>query len=201
MRNFLKSTLLGLALLAGAASAATVPTIIPLAPGTLPTSFNAPANYDGLFIDLADGNLKTITPAGVVSIVGYSILGVSNTWTAPQTLGTGSSLNASSLLISPIAPTIASACGGGSPSIVTNGTGSMAVTIGTASGSTCVLTLPAAAHGWMCAAADVTTPASNLVQQTGSSTTGATFTNYVRTTGVAGTWTASDVIEISCAAN
>lgn len=99
-------------------------------------------------------------------------------------------------------PTISSGFGT-SPSITANkGPASFSVNVGTGgAASTGVIALPLAAHGWACSSADVTTPATNLTQQTGSSTTTATFTNYVRTTGVAGAWTASDVLQIGCSPN
>lgn len=85
------------------------------------------------------------------------------------------------------------------PSIVGTSPASVSVNVGTgAAASTGVLNLPVATHGWACSVADVTTPATNLTQQTGSSTNSATFTNFVRTTGVAGPWNASDILQIDC---
>jgi hypothetical protein len=40
----------------------------------------------------------------------------------------------------------------------------------------------------------VTNPATNVVAQTGGSTTTVTVTNYARTTGVASNWTDADVL-------
>lgn len=100
------------------------------------------------------------------------------------------------------APTISSGFGT-SPSVTqNNGYRSFSVNVGTGgTASTGAVGLPAAAHGWACTAADVTTPTGDLTQQTGSTTTTASFTNYVRTTGVAGAWTASDILQISCNPN
>ncbi len=106
-------------------------------------------------------------------------------------------------LISPTntlkAPTVSSGFGS-SPSITGNfGPSSFSINVGTGgAASSGVIGLPAAAHGWACTAADVTTPTGDLTQQTDSSTTSATFTNYVRTTGIAGPWTASDILQASC---
>jgi hypothetical protein len=97
-------------------------------------------------------------------------------------------------------PKIASGFGGTSPSVVhNNGPASFQVNVGTGTmTSSGVITLPTTFYGWSCYAADVTTPASNMTQQTGSTVSSATFTNYVRTTGVAGNWPASDILQISC---
>jgi hypothetical protein len=68
-------------------------------------------------------------------------------------------------------------------------------------GSSLVMTFPAAAHKWVCDVHDVTTPASNTIEQsTSASTTAVTFVNYVRTTGIAGNFTASDVLVGKCLA-
>ena len=77
------------------------------------------------------------------------------------------------------------------------------LTIGTScSGvSTVTLTLPAAAHTWSCWSNNLTHTATSNVVQSGpatQSTTSVVLTNYVRTTGVAGDLTASDVIYGGC---
>lgn len=100
----------------------------------------------------------------------------------------------------PAAPTISSGCGGGSPSIsAPRGPAAFRVTIGTASGSTCVLNLPTAANGWNCVAFNQTTitTASFLVKQSASSTTQVTLTNY-NTSAAAATWVAADVLGVNC---
>lgn len=96
-------------------------------------------------------------------------------------------------------PTISSGFGTGASVTQSNGAASFSINVGTGgTASSGVVGLPTAPHGWACSAADVTTPTGDLTQQTASSTNSATFTNYVRTTGVAGAWTASDVLQISC---
>lgn len=110
-------------------------------------------------------------------------------------------LTATSLVGNSTAPAIASGfCT--SPSIsANNGTFAFTVTIGSAcAGSTGTLTMPAATTGWVCDAHNTTTPASNIVEQSGGSTTTVVLQNYVRTTGVAGNFTASDVIRVKCSA-
>ncbi len=103
------------------------------------------------------------------------------------------------LFVSATAPTISSGFGT-SPSIVSNnGPSSFSVNIGTgAVASSGVIGLPAAATGWACSVAEITSPATDATSQTGSSTTSITVTNYARTTGVAHAWTASDILELSC---
>lgn len=104
------------------------------------------------------------------------------------------------LLLSSTAPTIASGCGGGAPTIsAANGTGAFRVTIGTAVGSTCVINMPAATAGWNCYANDLTThtTANSFVMQTASATNQITLTGFSDIMGVA-TWVASDVIAVSC---
>lgn len=104
------------------------------------------------------------------------------------------------LAVSHTAPTIASGfCT--SPTIATNNTASFQVTVGSAcAGSVGSITMPAATTGWSCNIANVTTPASNTPWQTSSSTTAVGVTNYVRTTGVAGNFTASDKLNFQCTA-
>lgn len=122
---------------------------------------------------------------------------------------TGTTLNATSaiqiaghLLFSAAAPTISSGFGT-SPSIVANnGPGAFQVNVGTGgTASSGVIGLPAAANGWACNAADVTTASSSvfLTRQTASTTTSATLTNY-NTAGVATAWTASDKLNVNCQA-
>lgn len=67
------------------------------------------------------------------------------------------------------------------------------------SGNTLTLTMPAAAHKWVCNAHDVTSPTTTMVEQSAAgSTTSVVFTNYTRTTGAVLTWVASDVIIFAC---
>jgi hypothetical protein len=103
-------------------------------------------------------------------------------------------------LISSTAPTATTFCT--SPSIpATNGTAAFTINVGTACAtSTGTITLSAATTGWVCDFHNITTPAANIVEQTGGTTTTVTMTNYARTTGVASNWTASDVIRAKCVA-
>lgn len=100
------------------------------------------------------------------------------------------------------APTISAGFCSTSPSIsANNGTMAFDINVGTScSTSTGTIGLPAATTGWVCSFYNVTNPNSNVVNQTGGNTTTVTLTNYVRTTGVAGNFTASDHIRAKCSA-
>lgn len=144
-------------------------------------------------------NITGFASTGIVDRTGagaYSFLAI------PLTVangGTGAAVP--NPFMSATAPTISSGfCT--SPSIpANNGTAAFTINVGSAcAGSTGTLTMPAATTGWICDFHDVTTPASNVVEQTGGSTTTVTLTNYVRTTGVAGNFTSSDVIRAKCMA-
>jgi hypothetical protein len=111
------------------------------------------------------------------------------------------------LLWSATAPSIASGfCSTGSPVTAlsaSNGTAAFDILIGAATcGSTGTLTMPAATTGWVCSAADVTTPASHNVVQTGTngSTTAVVLTDYSRTTGIAQNFNPADHIHVMCTA-
>ena len=109
---------------------------------------------------------------------------------------------AGTLLISHTAPTISSGCGGGSPSIsANNGASNFRVTIGTASGSTCVINMPTANAGWNCLANDLSThtTANSTVMQTATGASQITLTGFSDITGAA-TWVSGDVIAVHCMA-
>lgn len=105
------------------------------------------------------------------------------------------------LLLSSIAPTIASGFGT-TPSIVnSNGTASFAVNVGTGgTASSGVVTLPSATTNWNCAVINSLSGAGTLTQQSAHSSTSVTLTNYTISTDVAVAWTASYVIELNCVA-
>jgi hypothetical protein len=98
------------------------------------------------------------------------------------------------MLASATAPTATTFCT--TPSIpANNGTAAFTVGVGTSCATSVgTITLPAAATGWVAVCQNVTNPATNVVAQTGGSTTTVTVTNYARTTGIASNWTDSDVL-------
>lgn len=178
--------------------------------GTAPTTWNNTASggtylgvngisgFAGNFLDFhvngaasvfAVSSAGTITSAGNLNAFAYNVGSVVR---MNGTGGTGT------LLLSSTAPTVTGF--GTSPSVPSNnGTGAFTVNVGTGgSASTGTVTLPTAATGWVCSAFDVTNPDTAVTNQTGGTTTTATFTNYSRTTGIATAWAASDILRMSC---
>jgi hypothetical protein len=141
-------------------------------------------------------SLCTGTTSGACNIGGGSSPVVINS------SATGTTSIASHLLTSAVSPTISSGFGT-TPSIShANGTLSFSVNVGTGGTATSgVVGLPTATDAWSCWAADTGTTPTGQTEQTGTSTTTATFTNYSRTTGLAVAWTASEILQIGCAAN
>lgn len=102
------------------------------------------------------------------------------------------------LLISNTAPTILTHFNTSGDSIAANGTDSITITVGTGvATSTGALTLPAATTAWTCHLENQNRAA--LVQQTGNTTTSATFTNF-GTTFAATNWTNGDLLNGGCTA-
>ena len=102
------------------------------------------------------------------------------------------------LSASATAPTISTHFNTSGDSITANGTASFVITVGTGAGTnTGAIALPTATTGWNCWLTN--TNRADLIQQTGSSTTSATFTNY-GTTFAATNWTGSDVLRGGCTA-
>ena len=143
------------------------------------------------------GILKTAT-AGVELDVAGDIAASGNV----SANGAGSAVLLAAKALINTAPTIAAGfCT--TPSIsASNGTAAFAIAIGTscAGVTTGSLTMPAATTGWSCSFANVTTPASFIVSQTGGTGTTVTLTNYSRTTGLAVDFTASESIRALCLA-
>lgn len=106
---------------------------------------------------------------------------------------------AAKVAVSGTAPTISAGfCT--SPTVTSNnGTAQFVITIGTScAAATGTVTMPAASNAWTCYVANVTSPASNVPEQTGGTTTTVTVTNYARTTGLAANWTDSEVLRFMC---
>lgn len=114
-------------------------------------------------------------------------------------------LNGAVMLMQTTAPTIAGAgCGGSAATIsVNNGTPTFKIGVGTAPGSACTITMPAATTGWNCQATDITTNSTNvfLQKQTGGeSTTSVTITNF-NDVASATAFSANDVLKVQCHAD
>lgn len=102
-------------------------------------------------------------------------------------------------------PTVGTGGFGGTAPTVTGSTGDAAFSfVVTASATSGTATLSfggaAAAHGRACVLQDITTPASFVIGQTAVGTGTATFQVYSRTTGLAATITAGDVVVGQCTA-
>jgi hypothetical protein len=158
---------------------------------------------------LMDDNLTTPT-------IATSVAATPSTWVAPDyiqpafgltalALGGGLSMG-NGLLCSVTMPTVASGGGGTIAAAVTGENNcSFSINIGTGTiTNPLVLTFPAAAHGWHVQCDDITTQSTTnaRTQQTGAvSTTSVTLTAFTDIVGTGGTWTASDILECSAAAN
>lgn len=116
-----------------------------------------------------------------------------NAWALNNAAGTAK------VMVPTTAPTLSSGfCT--SPALI-NGTASLFLwDVGSACATGLgVITIGATApNGWHCDVVNLTNNATQYTIQTTSTTTTATFQNYVRTTGVAGNWTAGDDLSISC---
>jgi hypothetical protein len=148
----------------------------------------------GSGVDLGDGVSTGFTFSGnAFRSKGFSV--------DPNGVIAGISYKIGSVLAwSGTAPSIASGCGGGTPTITaSNGTAAFRVGLGTASGNTCVLTMPTAMTGWNCMANDITThTASNAsVVQIASTATQVSLTS-LSSAYVSATWVSGDTIAINC---
>jgi len=156
------------------------------------------------------GTLATLanpTFTGTVTIPGGTINGTIIGATTPATgqftgLSITSNLSGGHLIFSTTTPTVSSGFGT-SPSINQyNGTAGFQIIIGTGgTASTGVVTLPTAADGWACDAADVTTQSTSVfyTKETAYTTTSVTLTQY-NDAAVATAWTAGDHVVVKCSA-
>jgi hypothetical protein len=146
-------------------------------------------------LDAATGNATftgTITAAKFAGALNGSVGATTPSTVAATTLAASTSLSVNSkLLISATAPTYSSGFSAGTPTITGATTAAFLVTIGATPGSTGVLTMPAAATGWVCLGSDQTT-AAGTIRETASATNSVTF-------ALAST-VASDKLQLQCVA-
>lgn len=176
---------------------------------------------------LTTGNFNTLVGAGcnVAGATTGNTIGIcaGNTGTGPVLSATGAGTpstsastiagslnivagiqNNGNLLVSPTGPTVASGgCTTGSAQGIaaSNGSAAFEITLGGATcGPTITLAMPVGAtRSWVCDAHDITTPASNVLDMTGTaSTASVVLTNFVRTTGSAGNFTGADHLAVKC---
>lgn len=137
-----------------------------------------------------------VDPASYINMAGTALGGLTIPGTTFIT-GAGSAFGVGNVSMINTAPVATTFCT--SPSVpANNGTFAFTVNVGTACATSVgTITFPSATTGWVIECHNVTAPATNIVEQTGGSTTTATITNYVRTTGVAGNWTDSNILRCS----
>jgi hypothetical protein len=103
------------------------------------------------------------------------------------------------LIYSTTAPTIASGFGT-SPTITASSTAAFSIVVGTGGASSGVITLPAAAHGWVLQGWDITQGTALFLQQTAYTTTSATIASFGITTGTSAPMNANDVLVFTATA-
>jgi hypothetical protein len=97
-------------------------------------------------------------------------------------------------------PTVSSGFGAETAIDAANGTASFVIMVGSSPDQPRVtLAMPTAASGWNCMATDKTSPAANLVRQSGGSSNSVVLTNY-NNNGTAVAPNANDIIGVLCAA-
>ena len=182
----------------GIGGASAVPTLAANAEGDvlLNSLFGLLLMGKGSFYDLTLGNSAGNAVMGVTT-------GTINAVFAGAVNVQSGIFNHGNLLVSQNAPTIASGgCTTGSAQSISanNGSAAFEITLGGATcGSTITLTMLPAPHNWVCDAHDITTPAGNVLDMTGTaSTTAVVLTNYSRTLGTAANFTATDKLAVKC---
>lgn len=108
--------------------------------------------------------------------------------------------NAANNLCTSTAPTIGTTFGTADSVVHFSSACALSINIGTSNTGTGVITLPAAPHGWICTAVDITTTATTQAQikqiATGSSTTACALQNY-SDVAVAHAMTDSDILYVT----
>lgn len=162
------------------------------------------ATYGAVNLIWTSDNAQDIGASGATRprtiYAGTSVIAPTVTAVAVNSTGTAAYQVNGVLLASVTAPVATTFCT--SPSVpASNGTAAFTINVGTACASSVgTITLPTATTGWIVDCHNVTAPATNIVEQTGGTGTTATVTNYVRTTGVAGNWTDSNVLRCTALA-
>lgn len=166
-------------------------------PGKIAAGAGASISGGSILINNSSNNNTTLnggTSTGTVTLGGTTAGNIVNVATVSWKVG-------AVLYGSVTAPTISSHFNSSGDSIVAASTAAFQITVGSGAGTTTgAVTMPAATTGWSCEATDVTTPASHAIQQTGSSTTLVTVTDYIRTTGIAQNFANGDKINFICGA-
>ena len=143
------------------------------------TYFSPPLNSDvinGATINSSSIGATTPSTGAFTNISFSNILGTNN-----------------ALIYSTTAPTIASGFGT-SPTITASSTAAFSITVGTGGASSGVITLPAAANGWVVQGWDITNGTTLFLQQTAFTKTSATIASFGITTGTSSPMSAGDVL-------
>jgi hypothetical protein len=164
--------------------------------GTL-LGINAVSGYTG---DLINAQLNGVSKF-IVAASNGSVTGQGNATFNSGFLTFGSTFSrVSQVLVGAVPTSITTAQGmGTTPAILGSSSMAFQATVGASpTAGTFTINFPnAATRGYACTASDTTT-LTNVISQTSFSTTTAVMQNYVRTTGLAGALTASDVIVFQC---
>lgn len=183
-------------------------------------SYTSATAHSKLYLraDESDGSAYVLTENGSVSGTELELgigtaddkaitfrVGANSRWTIGTsatgyalTPTSGASYNLASKFAINTAPSVPVACT--SPTVTwSNGTATFQIDVGTSCTgvSTLAVTMPAMTNGYQCTARNLTT-ATAAPEQSAGTTTSVTFTNYVRTTGLAGDWVDGDDVRISC---
>jgi hypothetical protein len=183
----------------------------------LPLNINGPCTYWFAPTDGANKYPMVIATQGTISVESWYLtnnlvfsavgnvtpvkwVNVTSTGTSQATVNLGDTTGTASIVYTQgPAPTIVSGFGVGASIVSNSGCYAFTVNIGTGGvASNGVVGCPTANNSWNCGVHDITTPATNLTDETAIGASSITVTNFVRTTGVAGPWTASDQLVFNC---
>ena len=163
------------------------------------------ANCCNIFYGVDPSNKGFVTQTGVY---GTQIFGWLNGNGGPDPTGPGITtvfssadgriIGPSGTLFWPTAPTIQSGFTSGASVIANNGTAAFRITVGTGYNSGGYVTMPAAAHGWICSCQDYNITSSTFVCRAVPDTTTAIQLNNYNISGALTAWNPNDVLDVAC---
>jgi hypothetical protein len=174
------------------------------AAGDINATFTVPADPTYVIFDNRVTGGFALTVAGIYNIP----LGMSQWYWDGSVLVqiSGGAINTTSyslggkLLASATAPTITSGCGS-SPSITSNGTGAVALHVGTGGTATsCTLTFPTPTTGWICAVGNSVTGPNLLTSASLTTATTMVITNTTLSTNTPTAWSSGWTVYMNCLA-
>lgn len=154
-----------------------------------------PANTNYALISYGSNTFLNATTNTIIAVNNVPVITVTSTGAAVAgTLSSTGALSvAARVLASNTSPTIASGFGA-SPTVAAAGTAAFKITVGTGGAASGVLTFPTATTGWAVDGECQTNTATTQVVCVATSTTSVTVYAYSRTTGLASTFAAGEVI-------